>query len=89
MEDGTLFPHGAVAGSVAVGLEMARPSPPALADQRARTPLDKELCAALAGPVREIPLVTGATAIVVAHDRSEAPAMSSRVLTMRDGRIEP
>jgi thiamine transport system ATP-binding protein len=43
---------------------------------------------ALADEVRDILLATGTTAIVVTHDRSEATAMSSRVLWVQDGRIE-
>ena len=51
--------------------------------------LDEELREALAAEVRDILLATGTTAIVVTHDRSEAVAMSSRVLEMRDGRLVP
>jgi thiamine transport system ATP-binding protein len=51
--------------------------------------LDEELREALAAEVRDILLATGTTAIVVTHDRSEATAMSSRVLSMSDGRVLP
>ena len=51
--------------------------------------LDAELREALAEEVRDILLATGTTAIVVTHDRPEAAVMSSRVLTMREGRLEP
>jgi thiamine transport system ATP-binding protein len=51
--------------------------------------LDAELREALAAEVRDILLATGTTAIVVTHDRPEAAVMSSRVLTMREGRLEP
>ena len=50
--------------------------------------LDAELREALAEEVRDILLATGTTAIVVTHDRSEAAVMSSRVLAMREGRLE-
>jgi thiamine transport system ATP-binding protein len=50
--------------------------------------LDTELREALASEVRDILLATGTTAIVVTHDRSEAAVMSSRVLTMVEGRLE-
>ena len=50
--------------------------------------LDAELREALGAELRDILLATGTTAIVVTHDRSEAAAMSSRVLTMGDGRLE-
>ena len=49
--------------------------------------LDEELRGALADEVRDILLATGTTAIVVTHDRGEASAMSSRVMSMGDGRI--
>jgi thiamine transport system ATP-binding protein len=49
--------------------------------------LDEELRGALADEVRDILLATGTTAIVVTHDRGEAAAMSSRVISMSDGRL--
>jgi thiamine transport system ATP-binding protein len=49
--------------------------------------LDAELREALAAEVRDILLATGTTAIVVTHDRGEATAMSSRVMSMSDGRL--
>jgi thiamine transport system ATP-binding protein len=51
--------------------------------------LDEWLREALADEVRDILLATGTTAIVVTHDRSEAAVMSSRIFTMREGRLEP
>lgn len=51
--------------------------------------LDAELREALAAELRDILLATGTTAIVVTHDRGEAEAMSSRILTMGEGRLEP
>jgi ABC-type Fe3+/spermidine/putrescine transport system ATPase subunit len=50
--------------------------------------LDAELREALAAEVRDILLATGTTAIVVTHDRPEAAVMSSRILAMREGRLE-
>lgn len=47
--------------------------------------LDAELREALAAELRDILLATGTTAIVVTHDRDEAAAMSSRILTMSTG----
>jgi thiamine transport system ATP-binding protein len=51
--------------------------------------LDAELRTRLADEVRDVLVATDTTAIVVTHDRSEARAMASRVLTMDDGRIVP
>jgi thiamine transport system ATP-binding protein len=50
--------------------------------------LDAELREALAAEVCDILLATRTTAIVVTHNRAEATAMSSRVLSMSDGRLE-
>lgn len=64
------------------------PAPRLLALDEPLSSLDAELRARLAVDVREILTLSGTTAIVVTHDSSEAQAMASRIIRMRDGRLE-
>ncbi|WP_430867817.1 ABC transporter ATP-binding protein [Demequina aurantiaca] len=64
------------------------PAPRLLALDEPLSSLDAELRARLAVDVREILRSSGTTAIVVTHDPTEAHAMASRIIRMRDGRLE-
>ena len=64
------------------------PEPRLLALDEPLSSLDTELRERLAVEVRDILRASGTTAIVVTHDRAEARTLASRVIEMRDGRVD-